>query len=94
MHDTTLHFGLREIAKGQVKDPSTTVGEQIEFLLRTGEQGPGTDSLRQALATTGSLIEINADGQVQTATSEMPLRELLPAKGALEITVSTPHVGG
>ena len=51
--------------------------------------------IRRALADPRCTIEVKSGQNVQTATPDMPLRELLPQKTEdMQITVSQPHATG
>ena len=97
MLDTSLRFGT-QLAVDVSLSPDrlgSTVGEQIERLLRATPNKQISTQLRAATKDPNSIIEIRSGKQVQIATPNMPLRELLsPEAGDLEITVSKPHVGG
>ncbi|MBT4504001.1 MAG: hypothetical protein HOC74_40095 [Gemmatimonadetes bacterium] len=97
MANKTLCYGIQKAAEGLLEegDLRTTVAQQIEKLLEGSGDGQISAQVRAALKDPQSVIEIRSGGQVQTATPDMPLREVLsPESGELEITVSKPHVGG
>ena len=98
MFQTTLRYGIQEAMKGIIapEEIKTTVGEQIYYLLKESKQEDRVaDQIRQALKDPQSIIELRSGKQVQIATPEMPLREILPSEtGEIEITVSRPHAGG
>lgn len=94
---TTLRYGIEEATPRPValKAVQTTVGEQIEEILGRGGDPAVAGRVRQALANPQSTIEIRCGERTQTATRDMPLRELLSTGSeSLEITVSEPHAGG
>jgi len=97
MFKTTLRYGIQKATEAAV-EPRTvhpTVGQQIESLLDTSEDPQVAGQIRDALRDPQSTIEVRAGGRVQTATPDMPLRELLPPDGEeVQITVSQPHAGG
>lgn len=97
MAQTSLRFGLQQAAERPlVKDDlKATVGQHIEELIQGTANANVAGQLRAALKDPQSVIEIRSGETVQTATPDMPLRELLsPGTGEVEITVSKPHVGG
>jgi len=97
MIPTQLRFGIQPAAAATVTSDAlqTTVGQQIEALLADTAEPHVASQIRQALKDPQAIIEVRSGKQVQTATPNMPLRELLPPEDApLEITVSRPHVGG
>lgn len=68
---------------------------RFESLLDDSHDPQVVRQIREALSDPQSTIEVKAGGRVQTATPDMPLRELLPPDGEeVQITVSQPHVGG
>jgi hypothetical protein len=93
----SLRYGIQKAAQTTVTtaDPATTVGQQIEQLLRSTANPQLQGQVLAALKNPQSVIEIRCGTQVQTVSPDMPLRELLsPEAGEVEITVSQPHVGG
>ena len=97
MFQTTLRYGIQKATETDVEPQElrTTVGQQIEYLLDESEDPQITNRIRQAMRDPQSTIEVKSGKQVQTATPDMPLRELMPPDGEnVEITVSQPHVGG
>ena len=97
MLHTTLCCGIHKAAEGLVETASLniTVGQHIEQLLQADDTGPTTKQLHSLLQNPHSVIEVRAGDQVQVASADMPLRELMPVGGKeVEITVSEPHVGG
>lgn len=92
-----LRYGILQAAVKEVVAPkdSTTVGQQIEELLKVSGDPRVNKQIGAALMDPNSIIEIRSGEQVQTVNKDMPLRELVtPETGAVEITVSQPHVGG
>ena len=97
MFQTTLRFGIQKATETIVEPEELmkTVGQQIESLLADSDDPVVTDQIRAALRDPQSTIEVKSGNQIQTASPDMPMRELLPSDSAdLEITVSRPHVGG
>ncbi|MFH1572199.1 MAG: hypothetical protein ABIL09_29685 [Gemmatimonadota bacterium] len=97
MFRTTLRYGIQTATETKVERPrvAATVGQQIESLLDQSGDPQVARHIREALRNPQSTIEVKAGGRVQTATPDMPLRELLPPEGEeVQITVSQPHVGG
>ena len=93
----SLHYGIQPAAESVVEGSESriTVAEQIEGLIANCSDPALSGQLRSALKDPQSVIEIKCGNQLQTATPDMPLRELLvPEAGEVEITVSKPHVGG
>ena len=96
MIQTALKYGIQTATKTAVpskKKLSATVGEQIQALLRDTE-GDQAELIRTALRNPQATIELRAGDNVQVVTPDTPLRELVPADGEMEITVSLPHAGG
>jgi len=97
MLDTSLHFGTHKAAEAVVPldKLANTVGELIECLLDADSDKRDRPQIRAAAKDPNAIIEICSGEQVQIATPNMPVRELLsPESSKLEITVSKPHVGG
>ena len=97
MFQTTLRYGIQKATETEVEPTElrTTVGQQIEYLLDESEDAQVSSQVRQAMRDPQSTIEVRSGKSVQTATPDMPLRELMPPEGEnVEITVSQPHVGG
>ena len=97
MFQTTLRYGIQKATETDVepRELQTTVGQQIESLLDESGDPLITDQIRRAMRDPQSTIEVKSGKRVQTATPDMPLRELIPPDGhSVEITVSQPHVGG
>lgn len=93
----TLRCGIQPAAQDALANlsPQTTLSQAIEDLMRKSEDQEVNARLRAALADPLSVIEIRSGKQVQTATLDMPLCELVsPAGEPFEITVSQPHAGG
>lgn len=93
----SLRYGIQKAAQATLaeKNLSTTVGQQIEQLLVNTKDPKINSQVREALKDPKAIIEIRCGKQLQTASPDMPLRELLsPENGEVEITVSQPHVGG
>ena len=93
----TLRYGIQPAAQNALGNlsPQTTLSQAIEDLMRTSADEGLNAQLRAALQDPQSVIEIRTGKQVQTATLDMPMCELLSPEGApLEITVSQPHAGG
>jgi hypothetical protein len=94
----SLHYGLQQAAQAQLSEQQVmraTIGDQIQTLLDKSPDAELASQVRDALKDPMSVIEIRSGDQVQTATRDMPLRELIaPATGELEIVISKPHVGG
>lgn len=96
MIQTALKYGIQTAAEDAVPSKSklsATVGQQIDLLLRDIE-GNHAERIRTALGDPQATIELRAGDTVQVVTPDTPLRELVPAEGELEITVSLPHAGG
>ena len=94
---TMLRYGIQKAAEAPLTSEAVneTVADQINRLVSQSADPHIADQLRSALKDPESVIEVRSGDQVQTATPDMPLRELLtPGMGELEITVSKPHVGG
>ena len=97
MAQTSLKLGLQQAAARPLvkEDLRATVGQHIEGMIQDSDNANVAGQLRAALKDPQSVIEIRSGKTVQTATPDMPLRELLsPGTGEVEITVSKPHVGG
>ena len=96
MIQTALKYGIQTAAEDTVPSKgklSATVGQQIEMLLRDIE-GKQAERIRTALEDPQATIELRPGDDVQVVTPDTPLRELVPAEGEVEITVSLPHAGG
>lgn len=96
MFQASLRYGIQKATKIEVEATSgATVGEQIEALLEHTEDEHVAGQIRRALADPRCTIEVKSGKSVQTATPDMPLRELLPHETEdVQITVSQPHAGG
>jgi len=97
MFQTTLKYGMQTATEGELepREVQPTVGQQIESLLDDTGDPQVAGRIRDALADPQSTIEVRSGQRVQTATPDMPLRELLPTDGQeVQFTVSQPHVGG
>jgi hypothetical protein len=97
MFKTTLRYGMQTATEVKVEPEGVhrTVGRQIESLLDDTRDPQVAGQIRQALKDPQSTIEVRSGKRVQTASPDMPLRELLPPDGEeVQITVSQPHVGG
>lgn len=97
MFQASLRYGIQKAMESDVEPDElrTTVGQQIEYLLDESDDPQVTSQIRQALRDPQATIEVKSGSQIQTATPNMPLRELLPHNSEkIEITVSQPHAGG
>lgn len=97
MFQASLRYGIQKATESDVEpeDLRTTVGQQIEYLLDESEDPQVAGQIRQALRDPQATIEVRSGSQIQTATPNMPLRELLPHSSEdIQITVSQPHAGG
>lgn len=97
MFQTKLRYGIQQAATLPIEDDQlqTTVGRQIEQLLEGAEDPRMGAQIQEALKDPQSTIEIRSGKRVQTASPDMPLRELLATDSDdLEFTVSQPHAGG
>ena len=97
MFQAALRYGIQQATTVEIAPQGTgaTVGEHIDHLLSETEDDHGAVQIRRALADPNCIIEVKSGQSVQTATPEMPLRELLPQDSQdVEITVSQPHAGG
>ncbi len=97
MFKTTLRYGMQTATEVKVEPDGVhrTVGQQIESLLDDSEDPQVVARIREALGDPQSTIEVRSGKSVQTASPDMPLRELLPPDGEeVQFTVSQPHVGG
>lgn len=96
MFQASLRYGIQKATQIEVEPTSAaTVGQQIEHLLTESADEQVTAQIRRALQDPHCTIEVKSGGAVQTATPDMPLRELLPhAHEDVQITVSQPHAGG
>lgn len=97
MFQASLRYGIQQASQTQVQPGrlARSVGEQIDLLLDNSADPQVAGQIREALKDPGCVIEVRSGRHVQTATPEMPLRELLPPGGDnVEITVSQPRAGG
>lgn len=96
MFQASLRLGIQKATQIQVEPrKGATVGEQIEHLLAESEDEQIASQIREALRDPRCTIEVRSGKTVQTATPDMPLRELLPhGHEDVQITVSQPHAGG
>lgn len=97
MFQASLRYGIQKAMESDVEPEElcNTVGQQIEYMLDESEDPQVTAQIRQALRDPQATIEVKSGSQIQTATPNMPLRELLPPNSEnIEITVSQPHAGG
>lgn len=98
----TVNLGIQSVAQTALNfsDPNITVGEAIAQALGDAQDEGHAEQTHTAMADPHSIIEIRCGTLIQTATPDMPLRELLkpeqlgPGPSRLEFTVSQPHVGG
>ena len=97
MFQAALRYGIQKATTAEVMPEGTTntVGEHIDHLLRETDDEQVAAQIRRALSTPNCIIEVRSGDTVQTATPDMPLRELLPQSAQeVEITVSQAHAGG
>ena len=97
MFQAALRYGIQQATTVEVLEEGTTgtVGEHIERLLKGTEDPHIVGEIRRALGDPNCVIEVRSGEDVQTATPDMPLRELLPQSAQqVEITVSQAHAGG
>ena len=79
MFQASLRYGIQKATEIEVEPQAgATVGQQIEQLLGESQDEQTAGQIRQALQDPHCTIEVKSGKNVQTATPDMPLRELLP----------------